>query len=136
MIGVLIIAHYNLGQAFEKMAEHFFGKSPDNLRVMGIGRDSDPESMEKIAKEFIAEIDEGKGVLILSDVFGATPANIGSRLTGKKKKVAMVSGLNVAMLVRALNYSANAKSVKELADLVKEAGEQAVKEVLDPPSGK
>lgn len=105
MAGVLLITHYGLGQSFVECTRHFFGVEPANLATIAVDKDDDPDELLLYAQSLIDHLDDGGGVLILTDMYGATPSNVACRLI-KPGKVEALSGLNLPMLVRTICYSA------------------------------
>lgn len=103
MVGILIIAHGTLGESLIHSASHVMGGRPARLMPVCVSMDDDPQVVLARAIKLVRELDEGSGVLILSDVYGATPSNIACRLLSPGK-VEGVSGVNLPMLVRALTY--------------------------------
>ena len=103
MIGILIIAHGTLGESLIHCASHVMGSRPPRLRQIGIGTHDDPAAMLPQALQMVNELDEGSGVLILSDMYGATPCNLVGKLL-KPGRVEGVAGVNLPMLVRTLTY--------------------------------
>lgn len=105
MVGVLIISHGELGLCLADCARHVLGRVPDNLATLGVEKQDNPDARLLDAQALIDKIDDGSGVLVLSDMLGGTPCNIASRLR-KRGVVEVVAGVNLPMLVRALSYSA------------------------------
>jgi PTS system ascorbate-specific IIA component len=103
MIGVLIVAHGAFGEALIHSASHVLGKRPLRVRQVGVTVHDDPEAMFALAQGLVRELDDGGGVLVLTDIYGATPGNIALRLL-EPGRVEGVSGVNLPMLVRALTY--------------------------------
>jgi mannose PTS system EIIA component len=103
MIGILIVAHGAFGEALIHSASHTLGKRPLRVRQVGITVHDDPEAMLPQARELLAQIDDGHGVLVLTDIYGATPGNIALQLL-VPGKVEGISGVNLPMLIRALTY--------------------------------
>ncbi|HXZ53026.1 MAG TPA: PTS fructose transporter subunit IIA [Burkholderiales bacterium] len=103
MIGILIISHGTLGDALIHAASHVLGTRPQAVRHLGVAVDDDPEVVLPRAQELVKELDSGMGVLVLSDIYGATPGNIALRLL-ERGRVAGVAGVNLPMLVRVLTY--------------------------------
>lgn len=103
MIGILIIAHGSLGESLVQCASHVMGGLPPQLRQIGIGMHGDPEALLPSAREMVKELDQGSGVLVLSDMYGATPCNLASQLL-IPGRVEGIAGVNLPMLVRALSY--------------------------------
>lgn len=103
MIGILIISHGDLGESLISCATHVMGKKPAQLDCLSIESQDDPSKMLTVAEDTIQNLDSGDGVLVLSDIYGATPCNIVSKLINAGK-VEGLAGVNLPMLVRALSY--------------------------------
>jgi len=103
MIGILIVSHGAFGEALIHCASHVLGKRPLRVRQVGVTVHDDPDLILPVAQDLIRQLDEGQGVLVLTDMVGATPSNIASRLR-VPDKVEVVSGASLPMLVRALTY--------------------------------
>lgn len=103
MIGILILAHSRLGDALIDCATHIMGAVPPALATLTVTAKDDPVDMLQQAQQLVAALDTGHGVLILTDMFGATPSNIACRLLDPGQ-VEGVSGVNLPMLMRALTY--------------------------------
>lgn len=103
MIGILIVAHGTLGESLVHCASHVMGKRPLYLRQLGVTVHDDPEAILPQGRDLIRSLDQGAGVLVMTDIFGATPSNIACKLL-EDGRVEGVSGVNLPMLIRALNY--------------------------------
>ena len=103
MIGILIVAHGAFGEALIHSASHVIGKRPLRVRQVGVTVHDDPESMLPQALDLVQQLDDGDGVLVLTDIYGATPGNIALQLV-VPGKVEAISGVNLPMLIRALTY--------------------------------
>jgi PTS system mannose-specific IIA component len=115
MIGILVIAHGTLGESLIHCASHVMGTRPPLMRQLGVGTHDDPGTLLPQAQRLVKELDEGQGVLILSDIYGATPCNMVSKLL-EPGRVEGVAGVNLPMLVRALTYrNENLKTLVEKA---------------------
>lgn len=101
--GLLIISHNGIGAALLGTATFMLGSCPLPTKLLTASRDCSPEELVADALEEIAALDTGNGVLILTDLYGSTPSNI-ARLLASKVNVRTVSGLNLSMLIRVLNY--------------------------------
>jgi PTS system ascorbate-specific IIA component len=106
MIGILIVAHGAFGEALIHSSSHVLGKRPVRVRQVGVTVHDDPEAILPQAQELVRQLDEGDGVLVLTDIYGATPGNIALRLL-EPGKVEGISGVNLPMLIRALTYRDN-----------------------------
>ncbi len=103
MIGILIVAHGAFGEALIHSASHALGKRPLRVRQLGVTVHDDPEAILPQARDLVAQLDEGEGVLVLTDIYGATPGNIALQLL-VPGRVEGISGVNLPMLIRALTY--------------------------------
>ena len=103
MIGILIIAHGNLGDSLIQCMTHLLGKKPAGITAMQVTGTDDARSLLPSAQRLVAAVDEGDGVLIITDIFGSTPSNIACKLL-VPGRVEGVAGANVPMLVRAVTY--------------------------------
>ena len=105
MVGLLLIAHGNIGDALLEAATGTLGDHPLPVEVLRMPRDCDPEAMVEQAHARIHAMDQGDGVLVLTDLYGSTPSNIACSLNeDEKPRVNVVSGLNLPMLIRVFNY--------------------------------
>ena len=103
MVGILIVAHGTLGESLIHCASHVMGSRPPYLMQIGVSMHDDPQRVLPQAIKLARSLDQGGGVLVLSDVYGATPCNIASKLL-IPGKIEGVAGVNLPMLVRALTY--------------------------------
>lgn len=103
-VSLLIVAHAPLGQAMLGVAVNTLGRNPIRTEVLDIVRDTEPELSISQAQQLCKELDEGNGVLVLTDIYGSTPSNIACALL-EKEKVRIVTGLNLPMLFRVMNYA-------------------------------
>jgi PTS system ascorbate-specific IIA component len=103
MIGLLVIAHAPLANAMLSCARHIYGSEPLHCAVLDIPAKAEPADYLERAKALHAEVDRGSGVLVLTDMFGATPTNIAVKLA-RPGRTAVLAGLNLPMLLRALTY--------------------------------
>lgn len=113
MIGLLIVAHGTLGESLIHCASHVMGKRPLYLRQLGVTIHDDPEAILPQGRDLVRFLDQGKGVLVMTDIFGATPANIACRLL-EPGRVEGISGINLPMLIKALSY--REESMKDLIE--------------------
>lgn len=103
MISILLITHGELGKSLIECATHVLGDKPLFLESLSIENDCTHESMFKQISERINLLDQGDGVLILTDIFGATPCNIITKII-KPGKVSAIAGVNLSMLIRTISY--------------------------------
>ena len=103
MVGILIVAHGTFGEALIHCASHVLGRRPLAVAQLGVTVHDDPEALIPQAEALVAGLDKGAGVLILSDILGATPANLATRLL-RPGRVEGLAGASLPMLIRALTY--------------------------------
>jgi len=102
-VGVLIISHDGIGPALLGTATLMLNDCPLPTKLLTASRDCEPAQLTEDAIEQIGTLDTGEGVLVLTDLYGSTPCNIAQKLTSEEH-VHVVSGLNLSMLIRVLNY--------------------------------
>ncbi len=105
MIGILLVSHGAFGESLIHCASHVLGKRPLYVRQVGVTVHDDPEEIIPVAEDLIRFLDQGQGVLVMTDIYGATPSNIASRLL-VPGRVEGIAGVNLPMLIRALTYRA------------------------------
>jgi PTS system ascorbate-specific IIA component len=103
MIGLFLITHGSYGESLIQCACHVLNTRPPQIAQLGVSAQDDPLDALPLAEKMLALVDSGEGVLIMSDVFGATPANIAMKLL-KPGKIEGIAGVNLPMLLRALTY--------------------------------
>ena len=103
MIGILIISHGTLGESLIHCASHVLNKRPPRLRQLGVTAQDDPTLLLPQARSLIKELDDGSGVLVLTDMFGGTPSNLAAKLV-IPGKVEAVAGVSLPMVIRVLTY--------------------------------
>lgn len=123
MIGILLVTHNGLGDSFVDCVKHVLGEVPPNLKVLSVLAGDEPKQKLAEGQALIRQLDAGGGVLILADVFGATPSNIGRQLC-QTERVLGVAGLNLPMLLRVV--CSPGKSLPELAKLAVDGGRECI----------
>jgi PTS system ascorbate-specific IIA component len=103
MIGILLVTHGAMGEVLLHNVCHILNKRPPLLAQLGVSAQDDPLDILPLARRMVAEVDEGQGVLVMTDIYGATPANVVIKLL-KPGRVEGVAGVNLPMLLRALTY--------------------------------
>ena len=123
MVGILLITHNGLGDSLIDCVRHVMGNVPPHLKALSVLASDDPVHKEEEARALIAQLDEGQGVLLLSDVYGATPCNIARRLC-QPGRVAGVAGVNLPMLLRVACYCN--KSLDEQVQRALDGGKECI----------
>ncbi|GGK12055.1 PTS sugar transporter subunit IIA [Luteimonas terricola] len=103
-VGILLVTHIGIGTALAAVAGRLLGSLPLAVEVFEVSFDADPDAVLPAASAALRRADGGDGVLLLTDLYGATPANIASRLARLGTPVRRVSALSLPMLLRVLNY--------------------------------
>lgn len=130
MIGVLVISHEPLGTAMLHCTRHIFGQMPPQLAALDVVPDEDPQAAASAAAQLSARINDGSGVLVLTDLIGATPSRIAAGL-GDPGRVIVIGGVNLPMLVKALSRRKSTE-LQALADLLLPAARDAM-QAIEPP---
>jgi PTS system ascorbate-specific IIA component len=103
MIGILIVSHGAFGESLIHCASHVLGKRPLHVRQLGVTVHDDPDALLTVARDLARYVDQGQGVLVLTDICGATPSNLATRLL-EPGRVEGIAGVSLPMLIRALTY--------------------------------
>jgi mannose PTS system EIIA component len=103
MIGLLVITHGTLGESLIHCASHVLNRRPPQLVQLGVTAQDDPALLLPHARNLVRELDDGAGVLILTDIYGGSPSNMAAKLV-VPGKVEAVAGVSLPMLIRVLNY--------------------------------
>src|ERR1700750_534700 len=98
MIGLLLVYPGTFGESLIHSASHVLGKRPLFLRQLGVTVHDEPDAILPVGEDLIRFLDQGQGVLVLTDIYGATPSNIAMRLL-QPGRVEGVAGVNLPMLI-------------------------------------
>jgi PTS system ascorbate-specific IIA component len=124
LVGILIVAHNGLGDSLVDCVRHVLGTAPSHVKVLSVLASDNPILKEAEGRELIHQLDSGKGVLILCDIFGATPSNIAQRLQ-EPGRVEGVAGVNLPMLLRVVVCGQD-KSLAEMAQRALDGGRECI----------
>jgi PTS system mannose-specific IIA component len=103
MVGILLMTHAPLGQAFVAACAHVFRGPTERLEAIDVTADQDLGEVQALAQEAIRRLDDGSGVLVMTDVKGGTPANCCNKLHDAGR-VEVIAGISLPMLLRAITY--------------------------------
>ncbi|MCQ9377725.1 PTS sugar transporter subunit IIA [Methyloversatilis sp. XJ19-49] len=103
MIGLFLITHSSYGESLIQCACHVLNTRPVQMAQLGVSGQDDPLDLLPLARKWLSVVDTGDGVLLLTDVFGATPSNLAQKLC-EPGRIEAVAGLNLPMLLRTLTY--------------------------------
>ncbi len=123
MIGIIVVTHGGLAQELVAITQHVVGQV-DGVRSIGVGPDDDLEKRRAEIREAVAAVDAGAGVIIVTDMFGGTPANLAATQQ-VKGRVEVLAGANLPMMIR-LMESRETLGVVEAAEAACEAGRRFI----------
>ena len=123
-VGILLLTHEAMGSALITTAKHILGRIPAALDACAIPPGSDIDTALRDVAARVRALDSGDGVLVLTDVYGATPSNLAERLPALGLDLRRVSGLNLPMLLRVLNYAE--QPLLELAQTAASGGRSGI----------
>lgn len=123
MVGILIVTHGRLAHELVDTTKTIVGKNVENMVPISVGWNDDMADIQKTISSAIAKVDQGKGVLILTDMFGGTPSNIS--LSFLSEKIEIITGVNLPMLIKIVNVG-DRYNLKELAQLIHEQGKKSI----------
>ena len=123
MVGILLVTHNGLGYSLIDCVRHVLGEIPRNLKGLSVFPSDDTQQKLRDGQLLIKQLDEGAGVLILADIFGATPSNIGRQLC-HAERVMGVAGVNLPMLLRVVCHQGAV--LPELAQIAIEGGRDCI----------
>jgi len=123
MVGILLVTHGDIGLALLRSSKQILGKEPDNIVCISINSNNDISSCKKIIQEKLIDLDNGEGVLIMSDMYGATPTNILKKII-YSNKYEVITGINLPMLMQAL--TSRNLSLNDLTKICLKYGKQNI----------
>ncbi len=124
MIGVVICCHGRMGEGMRHAAEMIVGPQ-EQLAVVSVNPGDGGNEILEALKGSVKSVDEGHGVLLLTDLFGGTPTNIGCALLGEAN-IEVVTGFNLPLLIKALTARTDAVELSDLARAASEYGQRHI----------
>ncbi len=103
-VGILLVTHEGVGTALRAVAQRLLGNLPLAVEVFELPWTAAPDDALPAASAALRRADGDAGVLVLTDLYGASPSNLAARLSRLGTPVRRAAGLNLSMLLRALNY--------------------------------
>ena len=104
-VGILLVTHKGIGTALVAVATRLLDVLPLRVEALEVPFDGDPDGLLPQASAALRKVDGGDGVLLLTDLYGATPSNLAARLSQLGTPVRRVSALSLPMLLRVMNYA-------------------------------
>ena len=123
LIGLVLVTHGRLADEFVTAMEHVVGPQ-QQVRTVAIGPDDDMEARRGDIRDAIAAVDAGRGVIVLTDLFGGTPSNLAISLLDAGR-VEVIAGINLPMLIR-LESARKAMTVVAAVAAAREAGRKYI----------
>lgn len=123
MIGLVLVTHGRLASEFVVAMEHVVGPQ-ERVEAVCIGPEDDMEARREDIAKAIAKVDEGGGVIILTDLFGGTPSNLAISLL-KAGEIEVIAGINLPMLIR-LESARKVMDVRQAVAAAREAGQKYI----------
>lgn len=123
MIGLVLVTHGRLAEQFVTAMEHVVGKQ-ERIASICIEADDDMEQRRGDIAKAIGEVDDGNGVILLTDLFGGTPSNLAISLM-RRGQVEVIAGMNLPMLIR-LGSARKSMKVVEAVAAAREAGRKYI----------
>lgn len=124
MIGIVIVTHGGLGEALIQTAESVLGDSVDAATAVSVDLKESAEKLRKKIEAGIKTVDQGDGVLILTDMFGGTPSNLSLSFL-EEGRIDVLTGVNLPVLIRAAKMRKD-KSLGELAESIQNYGKKSI----------
>jgi PTS system mannose-specific IIA component len=124
MIGLVIVTHRELGQALIDASESILGRRPESIVPVSIDLNESAEKLRRRIEEGIKAVNQHQGVLILTDMFGGTPSNLSYSFL-EEGKVDVISGVNLPIVIKALNSRKNMQ-LGELATCLESFGRKSI----------
>ena len=104
-VGVLLVTHKGIGTALIGVAAKLLPHLPLKTEAFEVAYDDDPDVVLPAASAALRRVDDGDGVLVLTDLYGATPSNVAARRARLGTPVRRVSAASLPMLLRVMNYA-------------------------------
>lgn len=123
VVGTVLVTHGALGDELVAVAEKIVGKLP-YIKAVSVGWHNDVKDAKTRIEKAIKEVDQGKGVIILTDMFGGTPSNVAMSLM-EANRVDVVTGVNLPMVVKLGNQKGE-ETLSKLATVVRDLGKRQI----------
>ena len=123
MIGLVLVTHGRLAEEFVTAMEHVVGKQ-ERIAAIAIGPEDDMEARRTDIADAIARVDAGRGVILLTDLFGGTPSNLAISLL-ERGRIEVIAGINLPMLIR-LESARKTMKVVDAVAAAREAGRKYI----------
>jgi PTS system mannose-specific IIA component len=123
VIGLVIVTHGRLADAFREAVEHIVGPQ-EALATICIGPDDDMDARRQQILASVRDVNQGQGVLLLTDMFGGTPSNLALTALAEKG-VEVIAGINLPLLVKLVSLR-QTSTLRQAAEAAQEAGRKYI----------
>lgn len=123
MIGLVLVTHGRLAEEFLAALEHVVGEQ-EATRTICIGPDDDMEMRREEIQDVVREVDSGKGVIILTDMFGGTPSNLSISMM-EQGRIEVIAGVNLPMLIKLASVR-DSDDLENIVDAAQKAGRKYI----------
>ncbi|MFC0244731.1 PTS sugar transporter subunit IIA [Falsochrobactrum ovis] len=123
MIGLVLVTHGRLAEEFLRAVEHVVGPQ-DKFETVCIGADDDMEQRRHDIVDAVARAESGRGVIVLTDMFGGTPSNLAISVM-KENEIEVIAGVNLPMLIKISSVRINS-DIKSALREAQEAGRKYI----------
>ncbi|MDH5611107.1 MAG: PTS sugar transporter subunit IIA [Gammaproteobacteria bacterium] len=127
-VALLLVSHKGIASNLLNTAASIVNDRPTNIAYVEVPMDASVDTIKKNIQEKLDQFDQRKEVLILTDIYGATPSNIASCFISNKN-TQLISGLNLAMIIKAINY--RSLPLTELVEKIIQGGRQSIEQHYD-----
>ena len=127
-VALLLVSHKGIASSLLDIAASIVNDTPVNMAYVEVPMDAPVDAIRKQIQEKLDSFEENKAVLILTDIYGGTPSNLASCFISSEK-TRLVSGLNLAMIIKAINY--RGLPLAELIEKIIQGGRQSIAQHMD-----
>ena len=134
---LLLLSHGPLADALRETVHMLEPEEPDDLGALSLAWDESPQAASRRLEKAISEVNHGKGVVLLTDMFGGTPSNLALAFL-EPGTIEIVTGINLPMVVKARSLAREGRSPRDIAHTLVERGRRAIvaaAELVDGPPG-
>ncbi len=132
MLGIVIIAHGRMAEEFRLTLDHIMGPQK-GIATVNVGADDDLASTRADTEAAIAAVDTGCGVVVITDILGATPGNVAR--TCSRRDVVVIGGANIPVLLGIVQARRTACDIKEIVGRALATGHRHLVEAVCPERG-
>ncbi|MGM0452124.1 MAG: PTS sugar transporter subunit IIA [Thermodesulfobacteriota bacterium] len=125
MVGIVIVTHGQLGDALVETAMQIFEEQPEAVTSVSIDLAEDVNKLRQKIEAGIKAVNRNNGILILTDMFGGTPSNLSYSFL-EEGRIEVISGVNLPVLIKAVNLRAREEKLHEMAKVIETYGKKSI----------